>query len=84
MATGLPVVATRIGGTPRLVDHEATGLLVEPADASALAAAILRLIENPNAAAELGRRARQAVEDRFAVAAATRGVEELYGVLECR
>jgi glycosyltransferase involved in cell wall biosynthesis len=54
MATGLPVVGTRVGGTPGLVDDHRTGLLVAPGNAPALAEAILRLIEAPAIATEMG------------------------------
>jgi glycosyltransferase involved in cell wall biosynthesis len=40
MAVALPVVATAVGGTPEVVEHEVTGLLVPPASASALSAAM--------------------------------------------
>jgi len=43
LASGVPVVTTNAGGIPRLVRHEETALLVSPGDASAMAAAILRL-----------------------------------------
>jgi glycosyltransferase involved in cell wall biosynthesis len=46
MAFGKPVVATRIGGMPELVDHEETGLLAAPGDAAGLAAAIRRLLDD--------------------------------------
>jgi glycosyltransferase involved in cell wall biosynthesis len=46
MATGLPVIATRVGGNPELVDDRVTGTLVPPADPSALSAAIERYAEN--------------------------------------
>jgi glycosyltransferase involved in cell wall biosynthesis len=58
MATGLPVVGTRVGGTPGLVDDHRTGLLVAPGNAPALAEAILRLIEAPAIATEMGGRGR--------------------------
>jgi len=54
MATGLPIVGTRVGGTPGLVDDHRTGLLVPPDNAPALAEAILALIEAPAMAAEMG------------------------------
>jgi glycosyltransferase involved in cell wall biosynthesis len=67
MATGVPVVATRVGGTPALVDDQRTGLLVPPDSAQALAQAILRLIEAPVAAAEMGAQGRFRVLDQFSM-----------------
>lgn len=58
MATGLPVVGTRVGGTPGLVDDHRTGLLVPPDNAPALAEAILRLIEAPAMATAMGAQGR--------------------------
>lgn len=58
MATGLPVIATRVGGTPGLVDDRRTGLLVPPDDAPALAQGILRLLESPAMAIEMGTQGR--------------------------
>jgi glycosyltransferase involved in cell wall biosynthesis len=58
MGTGLPVVGTRVGGMPGLVDDQRTGLLVPPDDAQALAHAILRLLETPGLAAEMGAQGR--------------------------
>jgi glycosyltransferase involved in cell wall biosynthesis len=46
MATGLPIVATRVGGNPELVTPGENGLLVPPADADALAAALLELLRS--------------------------------------
>jgi len=46
MGMGLPIVATRVAGTPEIVQHEVTGLLVEPADPVGLAAAVRRLLDD--------------------------------------
>jgi glycosyltransferase involved in cell wall biosynthesis len=56
MAAGRPVVATSVGGTPELLRER--GLLVPPREPAALAAAVERLLANPEFAATLGRRAR--------------------------
>ena len=48
MATGKPVVATRVGGIPEIIIHQQTGLLVEPGDAGSLADAISTLLEDSN------------------------------------
>ena len=56
MATGMPIVATDVGAVREYVDHAA--ILVEPGDAAALGDAVVRLLRDPDMAAELGRRAR--------------------------
>ena len=58
MMAGVPVIATRVGGTPEVVIHEETGLLVEPGDHHALQAAIKRLNECPELGHQLAQRAR--------------------------
>lgn len=63
MACGLPVVATNVGGLPEIVDEE-VGILVPPADARALAAAVVRLLTDPERA-QKGRKARERVVARW-------------------
>ena len=64
MAAGLPVVATRVGGVPELVDPGQTGWLVNPQDAPALAAALAQALANPEASQQMGRAGRQrAIQD---------------------
>ena len=65
MAAGLPIVATRVGGIPEVIEHERNGLLVPAGDVRALSSGILRLIERPQMAAALASAARQDVESRF-------------------
>ena len=65
MASGLPVVASRAGGMPELVDHEVTGLLVDSADPTALAAAISRLLADPDLRGAMGRQGRQRAVELF-------------------
>lgn len=62
MAAGLPVVATRVGGIPELVDDGATGMLVESGDDAALSSAILALLEPDGRADAIGCAARASVE----------------------
>jgi glycosyltransferase involved in cell wall biosynthesis len=66
MATGLPLVGTRVGGIPAIVDDGVTGLLVPPGDPLQLAAALSRLCDRPNDRARLGAAARRRVEAEFA------------------
>jgi len=65
MALGKPVVATRVGGIPELIQDGVTGILVPPADPDSLANACLDLIRKPSIAEELGRRAQHQVEAHF-------------------
>lgn len=59
MAAGRPVVASRVGGLPDLVEDGVTGLLVPPGDAQALAAALSSLLSDPARAEAMGRAGRE-------------------------
>lgn len=61
----LPLVGTRVGGIPYLVDHEVTGFLTEPGDPRDLAQAIRRLVLDPGLCREFGKRAREKVLKHF-------------------
>jgi glycosyltransferase involved in cell wall biosynthesis len=78
MATALPVVATSVGGNPGLVEDEVTGLLVPPRDASALAKAIIRLVEDRELAARLGEQARTHAHVAFGMDRMVARTEALY------
>jgi glycosyltransferase involved in cell wall biosynthesis len=65
MMYGLPVVASRIGGMPYIVEDERTGILVEPADHAALATAICRILADEGLASRLGDTGRRRALDRF-------------------
>lgn len=67
MAAGRPVVTTRVSAIPEVVADGETGLLVPPADPDALAAAIVRLCEDPAERRRLGRNGYQRVRERFTV-----------------
>jgi glycosyltransferase involved in cell wall biosynthesis len=62
MAMGLPVVATRVGGIPELVEDGKTGILVEPGDPQGLADALTTLLEDEGLRREMGLLGRQRVE----------------------
>jgi glycosyltransferase involved in cell wall biosynthesis len=78
MDAGLPVVASRVGGLPEVVEDGATGLLVPQDDAGALAAAIAVLLLDPRRARALGEAGRRRVESEFRAAAMTRRIESIY------
>ena len=67
MATGLPLIATAVGGNPELVADGRTGVLVPPEQPEALATALVELGAHPRRAAELGRAARVEAEERFSI-----------------
>jgi glycosyltransferase involved in cell wall biosynthesis len=67
LAAGTPVVATDVSGTRDVVRHERTGYLAPPGDAGALAAYVLRLLQDPALAARLGEAGRADVLQRFSV-----------------
>jgi len=66
LAMELPSVATETSGTPEILKHRETGLLVPPKDPPALADAILYMLDNPRQAAQMGARGRREVVERFA------------------
>ena len=78
MATGRPIVATRVGGVPGLVEDGATGLLVAADDEQALAEAILRVHHSPELAARLAASGRQYVVDHHSLATLGRSLLALY------
>jgi L-malate glycosyltransferase len=81
MAAGVPVVATRVGGTPEAVQDGVTGLLVPPGDAGALARSIDRLLSDPESAERLGQSGRQLVRRHFSIDTMVQATERLYDTL---
>lgn len=67
MALGRPVVATRVGGLPEIVDDELTGLLCPPGDPVALARTVARLLDDAGLAARLSTAGAGAVRQRFGI-----------------
>lgn len=65
MASGTPVIASRVGGVPEIVRHGETGCLVEPGDIGELHDRLAEILANPRLARRLGDNARTAVLERF-------------------
>ncbi len=78
MAAGKAIVASSIGQIPEILDHEKTGLLVQPGDVDALTAALLRLRREPDLARTLGQNARQEAEARHTWRDRVNTVEALF------
>jgi glycosyltransferase involved in cell wall biosynthesis len=67
MAVGLPVVVSDVPGNTDVVEHEANGLVVQVDDPASLAAAVLRLLDEPDLRERLGREARRTVETTYSI-----------------
>jgi glycosyltransferase involved in cell wall biosynthesis len=78
LAVGTPVVGTTVGGTPELVRDGETGRLVPPADAAALARAILDLLRDPEGARAMARRGQAEVLARHSMEAAMTRLVAVY------
>jgi len=78
MEAGKPIVATRVGGIPEIVDEGRTGLLVEPRNPSQLAAALTELIRDPERGSEMGEAGRRRRREHYNLDRTTREVEGLY------
>ena len=78
MATGLPVVTTRIGGNPGLIEDGRSGLLVPAGEPKPLAAAIVKLLDSRGMAAELGAAARARALAEFGMGRMIEHMESLY------
>ena len=78
MASGVPVIATRVGGNPEVIDHEVTGLLVPPRDPVALADAMSRLLGNKDLALRFGQAGKRRVAEFFSMERSVGETEHLY------
>jgi sugar transferase (PEP-CTERM/EpsH1 system associated) len=78
MATGLPVIATRVGGNPELVQEGITGRLVPPADPDALAQALLEYVRDDDRRHAHGRAAREIIDRQFSIPAMVQDYLSVY------
>jgi glycosyltransferase involved in cell wall biosynthesis len=78
MAAGIPVIATRVGGNPEVVEDGVSGLLVPPRDSAAIAAATARLLEDEDLALRLGRAGMRRVSELFSIDGSVHETERLY------
>src|SRR5499427_5703181 len=82
MAAGAPVVATAVGGTTELIIDGATGFLVPPADADAMARRILDALRNPEWSAQMAAQGRRRALSQFGMRRMVESVERLYDEME--
>lgn len=81
MAMKKPVIGTRVGGVPEVIDDGGNGLLVDPRDPAGLADAIVRLLRSPDLAAAMGERGREIATTEFSVERMCRRMQALYEAL---
>ena len=78
MAAGVPVIATKVGGTPEVIEDGVSGLLVPPSDSEALARAMRSLIENPELARRYGQAGKQRIAEHFSLGRMVQQTEQHY------
>jgi glycosyltransferase involved in cell wall biosynthesis len=84
MAMEVPVLATRVGGTPEVVADGQTGRLVEPKSPEAMAGAIADFLSDPAPWKQMAERGRRTVETQFNFQVRTRRLESIYAGLVAR
>ncbi|MDP9053816.1 MAG: glycosyltransferase [Acidobacteriota bacterium] len=78
MSAGVPVIATNVGGNPEIVEDGTSGLLVPVRDANALAAAMIRMLADPELRRNLGTAGRRRIASEFSMERSLESVEHLY------
>lgn len=82
-ACGLPVIATKVGGIPEVVEDGVSGILVPPDDGRALTKAILRLANDRNLRTAMGKAGRDLAKERFDLNRNLDQLETLYREVVC-
>ena len=75
---GLPVVASRVGGVPEIIDHEKNGLLIDPNDASSITNALHTLAHSPEYRDRLGTALKEKVTEEFSLERMIKETKKLY------
>ena len=83
-ASGLPVIATQVGGVPELVEPGRSAIVVPPGDEGALRGALERVLSNAPLRASLGARGRAIVEERFRIESMCAAREAVFVELAAR
>jgi glycosyltransferase involved in cell wall biosynthesis len=78
MQAGLPIVATKVGGIPEMIEDQSNGILVQSADSDALAQAIIALLKNKSLAEKFGCQAKNDFENSFSLEKMIKQTENVY------
>lgn len=80
MASGLPVISSRLSGIPELVEHEKSGILVEPRDSDALAKTLIDMMRNPDDRIRMGQAGREKIINEFDLEKNTLKILDLFSL----
>ena len=80
MQAGLPIIASRVGGIPEVIEDGHTGLLVDPKDSNELSQKIAFIRNNPDKGDEIGRRARQVALQKYSSRRMAEEYKKVYSV----
>ena len=80
MASGKPLVGTRVGGIPEIIEHGKTGYLVDRRDTAAMAYRILELLRDPELRRRMGEAGRQVAVEKFNHKTKLGQLVKLYGI----
>ena len=78
MSAGLPVIATRVGGLPDVVQDRLTGILIDPGQPQQLAAAILALVNQADLRLAMGAAGRRLAEERYSLESHVHQLVDIY------
>jgi len=81
MSTGKPVIASRIGGIPKIVRNGENGFLTKPRDPAGIAKAVLRLYNDADLASSMGKAGRRLIEEKFSWQKIAKQIERIYEIL---
>lgn len=84
LSAGKPVVATRVGGVPELVEDGVSGYLAEPKDPESIAAALLKALDDPEKTRQMGQAAQEKTLQRYSIKRLVGDLETLYDELLAR
>jgi glycosyltransferase involved in cell wall biosynthesis len=78
LSTGLPVLATSVGGTPDVISHDVNGYLIPPDDLNELKTGLMTLLADEALCARLGRGGRQRILQEFSLDSIASQLNTLY------
>jgi glycosyltransferase involved in cell wall biosynthesis len=81
MAMAKPIIATRVGGNPELIENKVSGILIPPGNPEAMADSILQIMKNRETTVKMGLAARKRAVDKFNIDDNVKKIEGIYSDL---